>query len=406
MRDVNYGWLIRYLHSNTASFFFFLVYLHIGKGIYYGSYRAPRGLVWFIGTIILVLMMATTKWPNWIVNIIYKGGVRCLSLFPFSRARTKAILRIGPHSKEVLSVIVCRRYTSLNKNNINPNFITGFCDAEACFSLKLSIRNSNSSSLNLSPAFSIHLHNKDLPLLYKIKSFFKDIGSITIKKSDNSCTFYVSSLSDLLNIIIPHFQQYPLRSAKNIDFLLWAQCVQLMANKELSTKDRLNKILLLKSALNKGLSESIKVKFPEIVPMVRPNYTVSKIPLNPDWISGFSDGDSCFYVTITKTNYVRAVYQIELHEREITLINKIQEFFKGIGRISYTSNRQLVRFTVAKQQDLFNIVIPHFDTYLLEGNKNKDYLIWRNILLLVKSKSHLKPEGLSQIIELKKKLNI
>lgn len=59
MRDVNYGWLIRYLHSNTASAFFFLVYLHIGKGLYYGSYRTPRGLVWFIGTIILVLMMAT-----------------------------------------------------------------------------------------------------------------------------------------------------------------------------------------------------------------------------------------------------------------------------------------------------------------------------------------------------------
>jgi ubiquinol-cytochrome c reductase cytochrome b subunit len=59
MRDVNYGWLIRYLHSNTASAFFFLVYLHIGKGIYYGSYRYPRSLVWLIGTIIFILMMAT-----------------------------------------------------------------------------------------------------------------------------------------------------------------------------------------------------------------------------------------------------------------------------------------------------------------------------------------------------------
>lgn len=59
MRDVNNGWLIRYLHSNTASAFFFLVYLHIGRGIYYGSYRAPRTLVWVIGTIILILMMAT-----------------------------------------------------------------------------------------------------------------------------------------------------------------------------------------------------------------------------------------------------------------------------------------------------------------------------------------------------------
>jgi ubiquinol-cytochrome c reductase cytochrome b subunit len=59
MRDVNNGWLIRYLHSNTASAFFFLVYLHVGRGLYYGSYRAPRTLVWVIGDIILIAMIAT-----------------------------------------------------------------------------------------------------------------------------------------------------------------------------------------------------------------------------------------------------------------------------------------------------------------------------------------------------------
>jgi ubiquinol-cytochrome c reductase cytochrome b subunit len=58
MRDVNNGWFIRYLHANTASAFFFLVYLHIGRGLYYGSYIAPRTLTWTIGTIMLVLMMA------------------------------------------------------------------------------------------------------------------------------------------------------------------------------------------------------------------------------------------------------------------------------------------------------------------------------------------------------------
>jgi len=59
MRDVNNGWLIRYLHSNTASAFFFLVYLHIGRGMYYGSYGSPRTLTWGIGTIILIVMIAT-----------------------------------------------------------------------------------------------------------------------------------------------------------------------------------------------------------------------------------------------------------------------------------------------------------------------------------------------------------
>jgi ubiquinol-cytochrome c reductase cytochrome b subunit len=59
MRDVNNGWLIRYLHANTASAFFFLVYLHIGRGLYYGSYKSPRTLTWVIGTVILIVMMAT-----------------------------------------------------------------------------------------------------------------------------------------------------------------------------------------------------------------------------------------------------------------------------------------------------------------------------------------------------------
>jgi ubiquinol-cytochrome c reductase cytochrome b subunit len=59
MRDVNNGWLIRYLHSNTASAFFFLVYLHIGRGLYYGSYKAPRTLTWTIGTIIFIVMIVT-----------------------------------------------------------------------------------------------------------------------------------------------------------------------------------------------------------------------------------------------------------------------------------------------------------------------------------------------------------
>jgi len=57
MRDVKNGWLVRYLHSNTASAFFTLVYLHIGRGIYYGSYRSPRITVWVIGSIMLILMI-------------------------------------------------------------------------------------------------------------------------------------------------------------------------------------------------------------------------------------------------------------------------------------------------------------------------------------------------------------
>jgi group I intron endonuclease len=73
MRDVNNGWIIRYTHANVASFFFIFVYMHIGRGLYYNSYKSPRVLVWSIGVIILILMMAIAflgydHSPTWFNN--------------------------------------------------------------------------------------------------------------------------------------------------------------------------------------------------------------------------------------------------------------------------------------------------------------------------------------------------
>lgn len=77
MRDVNSGWILRYTHANVASFFFIFVYAHIARGLYYSSYKSPRVLVWSIGVIILILMMAiaflgNVNSPKWINgNIFY-----------------------------------------------------------------------------------------------------------------------------------------------------------------------------------------------------------------------------------------------------------------------------------------------------------------------------------------------
>lgn len=126
MRDVNNGWLVRYLHSNTASAFFFLVYLHIGRGIYYGSYKAPRTLTWAIGTIILVAMMATGflgyvlpygQMSLW--GLFFKPQMFSFYLIYFflvlitpihfwvepKVSRLKGIYRIGPHNIDVISII-------------------------------------------------------------------------------------------------------------------------------------------------------------------------------------------------------------------------------------------------------------------------------------------------------------
>src|SRR5215471_9237751 len=59
MRDVNYGWLLRYLHANGASMFFLAAYIHMFRGMYYGSYKDPREVLWILGVILLLLMIMT-----------------------------------------------------------------------------------------------------------------------------------------------------------------------------------------------------------------------------------------------------------------------------------------------------------------------------------------------------------
>jgi group I intron endonuclease len=151
MRDVNNGWLIRYLHSNTASAFFFLVYLHIGRGLYYGSYRTPRTLVWVLGTVIFLLMIVTAflgllhspKWnklnknnnnnnnnkkninnnnkyrwiSNKISNTLSKGNVRHFSTFPRSLTIESNILNNSSisYSNDIKEF--------LEKNNLKPVYI-------------------------------------------------------------------------------------------------------------------------------------------------------------------------------------------------------------------------------------------------------------------------------------------
>jgi ubiquinol-cytochrome c reductase cytochrome b subunit len=59
MRNINYGWLIRYMHANGATFFFIAVYIHMFRGLYYGSYKSPREVIWILGVILYLLMVAT-----------------------------------------------------------------------------------------------------------------------------------------------------------------------------------------------------------------------------------------------------------------------------------------------------------------------------------------------------------
>lgn len=105
-----------------------------------------------------------------------------------------------------------------------------------------------------------------------------------------------------------------------------------------------------------------------------------------------------------KTNQVRVIYSLGLNDRDLPLILKLQEFFGGIGKI--TSYDNVLQYRVSNLNDIRKIIIPHFDTYNLNGNKLYNYLIWKEIINLMENKSHLRPEGLEKIYNLRHKLNL
>lgn len=127
MRDVNNGWLIRYLHSNTASAFFFLVYLHIGRGFYYASYRAPRTLAWVIGVVILILMMGIGFLGYFKIAQndynIHSKTIRALALFNNKRYYSTS-LRATHNPKNKIKDF-------LGSKNLNPVFIYDNLDLDS-----------------------------------------------------------------------------------------------------------------------------------------------------------------------------------------------------------------------------------------------------------------------------------
>lgn len=149
MRDVNAGWLLRYVHANGASFFFICLYGHIGKAIYYGSYRSPRVTLWIIGVIIFILVIATAflgyclvygQMSHWGATVI----TNLLSAIPFigqdlvsfiwggfsvSNPTIQRFFALHYLLPFILAALVCMHFMALHVNgSSNPIGITGNMD--------------------------------------------------------------------------------------------------------------------------------------------------------------------------------------------------------------------------------------------------------------------------------------
>jgi hypothetical protein len=157
---------------------------------------------------------------------------------------------------------------SVQSSQLNPYFVTGFCDAESSFQVLVSKNNNSKLGWSLRSLFTIGLHSRDLALLLQIKSFF-GCGIIVKNDAQNEVSFRVNSLQDLTNIIIPHFVNYPLLTQKLADFKLFTQVTELIQNKMHLTREGLQEIINIKASMNLGISEELKSNFINTVPVQR-----------------------------------------------------------------------------------------------------------------------------------------
>lgn len=234
MIDVNYGWLIRFAHANGAGFFFIFVYLHMARGIYYGSYRKPRIALWTIGVIIFLLMIITAfmgyclvygQMSHWgatvITNLVtavpYLGQdiaefiiiIYTICLLKINKdSKLITIGNISPHARKKLRTILDAEY--LNIPIAFLSMVVGLIDGNGY----IHIGNSGKGFIKLN--LVINLHERDLPLLKYIQENLK-LGTVTHNSKLKTCKFiiYRTDLQEIFFPLLKHHNIFFLTQIRN-----------------------------------------------------------------------------------------------------------------------------------------------------------------------------------------------
>jgi len=305
-------------------------------------------------------------------------------------------LVLGRRDKKFFSILH-------NKNNniiLHPYYITGFSDGESCFFINVRPRPARNKGYAVELLFKITLSSKDKLLLERIKNFF-GVGRLLFQGS--SVSYNVRSLEDL-QIIINHFDKFPLISYKYSDYIVFRQVFDLMKDGQHLNHEGLKKIVSLKAISNKGLSENLKKLFPKVAPAIRPSVNSQDIP-SPYWVAGFVEGEGSFYIKISTKNEVSFRFLVTQHIRDIELLKKLAIYLNCGYAIPRSNSLNHGDYFVTKKEEFIGKILPFFDQFNLQGNKLKDYLDFKLAIELKYKSIKLTPEKLSEIKKLKEGMN-
>lgn len=184
--------------------------------------------------------------------------------------------------------------------------------------------------------------------------------------------------------------------------------VDLMIGKEHLTPEGLQKIVSIKAVLNNSLSKELKIAFPNTVPVIRPQIN-NQIIKDPHWISGFVDGEGCFFIALNSSSNKRGgtvqfKFLVAQHSRD-TLLKSFVNYF-NCGNYYFKHSGEAVEFVlVSKFKDIYEKIIALFQKYALIGSKSLDLTDFYKAAQLIKSKVDLELEGFEKIKQIKGTMN-
>lgn len=285
----------------------------------------------------------------------------------------------------------------------SPNWLVGLVDAEGCF--RISILKNKESNYKIRLYFQISLHIKDEKVLELMIDELK-VGKIYRNKSrPDASELQISSIKEM-KLIVDYFDRQSLLSQKYADYLLFKEAYLLISNKEHLTRKGLEKLVSLKASSNWGLSKDLKEIFPEVEPAPR---------LHPDtwditdgWLRGFVSGEGNFMVRIIESKTHKLGYQVGLrfrvtqHSKDRLLMESIKSYL-NCGHIS--TRGEIIDYEVTTIKDIQEKIIPFFDKHTVLGVKYEDFQDFKLATRIISCKEHLTEGGISNLREIKSKMN-
>lgn len=306
------------------------------------------------------------------------------------------------------ALFVSSAETGGGAQGVDPNYATGVTDGEGNFYISIYRDKRRNGKPQIRFYFKVSQRDHSVSMLESLQKFFS-CGTISVEsQSKKTMRFVVNNLNDIKNVIIPHFENYPLITSKKLNFYSFKEAFNIFNEGGHLTEEGLSKIEFIQSEMNRG--RSFDDKF---------NSIEANASINPAWLQGFTDAEGNFgaFINIVNSNEeqsnnvieirIKTNFNISQNIHDIGVLNSIKNFFgsgfikpnlEDVGDLSEVKSTGL---TVANfVNSHLDSIISFFDKYPLLTQKNLDYLDFKKFILLKEAKAYRTKEGLREMLDL------